>query len=139
MIAEIAIDNDNKIVRRTLRGEIDTDQALKLVQNVSSSVRVNPGYNILVDIRDTSFHPKMGDLLEIAAECSKQLVGFNRKIAFIIPDTEQRKQVARLFKACMEAQGFEFKQFFEYNAAAEWLSSSTIGIQPPPDPIQKAS
>ena len=60
MIAEIAIDNDNKIVRRTLRGEINLDQTLKLVQNVSRSVTLNQDYNILVDIRDTSFYPNVG-------------------------------------------------------------------------------
>ena len=65
MVAEIKIDNDNKIILRTLTGEIYKAQALKLVQNVSLSVKLNRGYSILVDIRDTSYHPKMGDLLEI--------------------------------------------------------------------------
>ena len=123
MIAEIDIDKDRKIVLRTVSGEIDTAQALNLVQNVAIAVNHNPGYNILVDIRDTTFYPEMLDLLEIASECSKQLIGFSRKIAFLIPDTEQRRLVARIFKTCMEAEGFEFKQFFDYDAAIEWLST----------------
>ena len=121
MIAEIDVDIEKKIIQRTLTGEIDTAQARKLVQNVSAAVNLNPDYNILVDIRDTAFHPEMIDLLDIAAECSKQLIGFSRKIAFLIPDTEQRKLVARVFKTCMQAEGFAFKQFHDYDPAIEWL------------------
>ena len=121
MIAEIDIDIHKKIILRTLTGEIDTGHALKLVQNVAKAVNLNPGYHILVDIRDTTFHPEMIDLLEIAAECSKQLIGFSRKIAFLIPDTEQRQLIAKIFKTCMETEGFEFKQFIDGEAAMDWL------------------
>ena len=139
MIAEIDIDNDNKIVQRTLRGEIDINQALKLVQNISRSVNLHQGYNILVDMRDTAFHPGMVELLEIAAECSRKLIGFKRKIAFIIPDTMQRRQVAKLFQTCMEAEGFKFKQFLEYNDAMEWFANSVIDSQSTSEPMQMAS
>ena len=121
MIAEIGIDIDKKIIQRTLTGEIDTAQALKLVQNISATLNDYPGYNILVDIRDTAFNPDMIDLLEIAAECSKQLIGFSRKIVFLIPDTQQRRLVGKIFKACMDAEGFDFQQFFDGKAAMEWL------------------
>lgn len=63
----------------------------------------------------------MIDLLEIAAACSKQLIGFGRKIAFLIPDTEQRKLVAKIFKTFMRTEGFKFKQFFDCEAAMGWL------------------
>ena len=121
MIAEINVDNENKTIQRILTGEIDTNQALSLVREISNSVKIHDGYNILVDMRDTTYQPEMMDLLEIAAECSKQLIDFSRKIAFLIPNTEQRKLVAKIFRTCMEAEGFEFKQFFDYEAAAEWL------------------
>jgi hypothetical protein len=122
MIAEINVDRENRTIQRILTGEIDTNHALSLVSEISNSVQIHDGYNILVDMRDTTFHPEMIDLLEIAAECSKQLIGFNCKIAFLIPETEQRKLVAKTFRICMEAEGFEFKQFFEYDSAMEWLS-----------------
>ena len=121
MIAEINVDNENKTIQRILTGEIDTNQALSLVREISNSVKIHEGYNILVDMRDTTYQPEMMDLLEIAAECSKLLIDFSRKIAFLIPNTEQRKLVAKIFRTCMEAEGFEFKQFFDYEAAAEWL------------------
>ncbi|MGD8242041.1 MAG: hypothetical protein PVF59_04400 [Desulfobacterales bacterium] len=122
MIAEISVDSENRTIQRILIGEIDTNQALSLVREISNSAKMHDDYNILVDMRDTTFHPEMIDLLEIAAECSKLLIGFSCKIAFLIPDTEQRKLVAKIFRTCMEAEGFEFKQFFEYDSAMEWLS-----------------
>ena len=122
MIAEINIDNDNKIVGRTLSGEIDTAQALKLALNISHSVKLNQDYNILIDIRDTTFYPEMVDLFEIAEEFSKLLLDFNQRIAIIIPNTEQRKQVAKLFQICMEAENFNIMHFIDYDDAIEWLS-----------------
>ncbi len=124
MIAEISVDSENWTIQRTLSGEIDTIHALSLVREISNSAKIHEGYNILVDMRDTTFHPDMIDLLEIAAECSKQLTGFSCKIAFLIPDTEQRKLVAKIFRTCMEAEDFEFKQFVDYEAATEWLSTN---------------
>ncbi len=103
MIAEINVDNENKTIQRILTGEIDTNQALSLVREISNSVKIHEGYNILVDMRDTTYQPEMMDLLEVAAECSKLLIDFSRKIAFLIPNTEQRKLVAKIFRTCMEA------------------------------------
>ena len=139
MIAEIDIDNDNKIIQRTVTGELDTNRALELVQNVFLAAQLHHGYSILVDIKATTFEPEMDDLLDIAAECSKRRKDFNHKIAFLIPDTEQRRKTARYFKTCMDIRGFKFKQFFNYKAAKEWLSSSTMDNQSTSDQIQKAS
>ncbi len=122
MTIDIKIDKDRKIIHRTVTGEITTNSAVTLVQNITLATKLHQGYNILVDIRDTTFYPEMTDLLEIATECSRQLIGFNNKIAFLIPNTEQRKQVAKLFKTCMETQGFVFTQFFDYESAVKWLS-----------------
>ncbi len=124
MATEFNIDEERKIIHRTVTGEITKNSAATLVKIISLATKLHQGYNILVDIRDTTFHPEMIDLLEIAEECSRQLIGFNNKIAFLIPNTEQRKQVAKLFKTCMEAQGFMFTQFFDYEAAVEWLSAT---------------
>ena len=44
------------------------------------------------------------------------------KIAFLIPDTIERNRFAMLFRTCMEAQGFAFKQFLDYDTAMAWLS-----------------
>ena len=121
MNTENDIDDDNRIVQINVTGEITTGQASKLVQNISIAVKLNQGYNVLVDIRNATFNPEMVDLFEISSEFSKQLVGFNRKIALLIPNTEKLKQVAKLFRICMEAKGFQFQQFFDYDATVKWL------------------
>jgi hypothetical protein len=121
MNTENDIDDDNRIVQINVTGEITTGQASKLVQNISIAVKLNQGYNVLVDIRNATFNPEMVDLFEISSEFSKQLVGFNRKIALLIPNTEKLKQVAKLLRICMEAKGFQFKQFFDYDATVKWL------------------
>lgn len=122
MIAEIDVVHEQKIIIRNLLGEIDPNQAASLINEIAFAVSQHNGYNILVDIRDTTFEPDMGDLLEIATEFSKQLRSHDRKIAFIIPDTAQRRKVAKLFRTCMETQGFRFMQFFDFEAAIDWLS-----------------
>jgi len=45
-------------------------------------------------------------------------------IAFLIPNAEERIKFARLFKACMEAQGFRFKQLFIRETATDWLTEA---------------
>ncbi len=59
--------------------------------------------------------------LTIAMECKQLRSDFNNKVAFLIPDTEERRRFAELFRACMEAQGFGFQQFFTPDAATAWL------------------
>ena len=64
MIAEINIDHDQKLVIRSLSGEIDPKQVLLLINELALSVEQYQSHHILVDIRDTTFEPEMGDLLE---------------------------------------------------------------------------
>ena len=134
-VAEINIDSDNKIIQSKLTGEINTDQAINLINNLSLAVKLNQGYDILVDNYKTTFEPEMVDLFEIASECSKQLIGFNRKIVLLIPRTEYRKHVADLFRSCMKIKGFNVNQFFDCDAAMEWLTekdrTSSQPLSPP--------
>ena len=122
MKTEIEIDENNKIIQRTVIGELYTERSLSLVRELALSLLTHKGYNVLMDMRETETRPEMLDLMAIASECAKLRSGFNRKIAFLIPDTEERVRFAQLFKACMEAQGFRFRQFFDREAALEWLS-----------------
>ena len=122
MKTEIEIDENSKIIQRTVTGELYTERSLSLVRELALSLLTHKGYNVLMDMRETETKPEMLDLMAIASECAKLRSGFNRKIAFLIPDTEERIRFAQLFKACMEAQGFRFRQFFDREAALEWLS-----------------
>ncbi len=123
MTSEIYVDKERKILRRTISGELNTNRAIEFVQEIALAANLHKDFNILVDIRDTTFHPEMMDLLEIAVACTKNLLRFQARIAFVIPDTAQRIAVAKLFKSCMETQGFSFRQFFDPAEAVEWLAA----------------
>jgi hypothetical protein len=117
------IDEDKKIIERTVSGDLYTERSLQLVRELAVAVNTHKGYNVLMDMRETETKPEMLDLMQIASACANLGSNFDRKIAFLIPDTEDRVRFAQLFKACMEAQGFEFRHFFDRNAAVRWLSN----------------
>jgi len=121
----IKIDKGRKIIQRTVTGELHTERSLKLVREIALAASTHKDYNILMDLQDTESRPEMLDLLAVASECAVLHPVFNNKIAFLIPDAKERGPVARLFKTCMEAQGFRFRQFFDRAAALQWLSPST--------------
>jgi hypothetical protein len=122
MTTDITIDKDKKIIHRTETGEMYTARSLTWVRELALALKFHEGYNILMDLRETETQPEMLDLMAIASECAKLKSDFNNKIAFLIPNTEERVKFATLFKACMETQGFRFKQFFDHATAMAWLT-----------------
>lgn len=118
----IKIDTDKKIIFRTVTGDLYTERSLKLVREIAMVANSHKGYNVLMDMRETETKPEMIDLMMIASACAKLRSDFDTKIAFLIPNTEERVRFAQLFKACMEAQGYRFRQFFDRETAMKWLS-----------------
>ena len=116
------IDKDLKIIKRTMSGVLQTDQAIKLVRDLSMAAKLQKGSNILLDLRGTVIGPEMIDLMAITSAFSTQLSTFDDKIALIITYAEGSFRFATLFKACLVAQGFAFNHFYDYNTAVEWLS-----------------
>jgi hypothetical protein len=122
MTPTLEIDEDRKIIQRTVTGNLFTERSLKLVRELATILNSHSGYNVLMDMRETKSKPERLDLMQIASACAKLSPGLDIKIAFLIPDTEERVRFAQLFKDCMESQGFQFRQFFERDAALEWLT-----------------
>jgi hypothetical protein len=79
----------------------------------------------MLDLRKTDSHMNMGDLIEVSLEFARHREVFKNKIAVIIPNTEERLDIARHFKACMDIQGFDFRQLTDFESAIEWLSEET--------------
>ena len=122
MSSDLEIHENERIVQLTVTGELNADRALAIIDKISLTVKLYPDYNSLVEIQNITYQPDMAELLEVASECSKRLTDFKYKIAYLIPDKTGRKEVAKLFKACMELQGFEVMQFVKYDDALKWLS-----------------
>jgi hypothetical protein len=117
----LEIDKDRKIIQRTATGDLSTARSLELVRELAMALNTHRDYNVLMDMRETGTKPEMLDLMGIASACAQLRSDPDTKIAFLIPNTEARVQFAQRFKACMEAQGFRFKQFFDRDSAIEWL------------------
>jgi|GEM_PF-714528 len=118
----LEIDKEHKIIQRTVTGDLVTERSLELVREIAMVTNAHKGYNVLMDMRETETKPEMLDLMQIASACAKLRSDFDTKIALLIPNTEERVRFAQLFKACMEAQGFRFRQFFDRETALEWLT-----------------
>ena len=121
MSPDIKIYEDQKIIQRSVSGELNTIRSLQLVRELGVAVKLNQGYHILMDLRDTVARPATLDLMEIATACSRYKHDFKAKIAFLIPDMKERSRFAVLFRTCMIAHGFDFKQFYDHDTAIEWL------------------
>lgn len=111
-------------IQKTETGKLDHGRTLNLIHELSAAIKLNSDQDILVDLRDTDVESDMLDLMSFAAECAKYGSDFNKKIAILIPKTPARIETARLFKSCMDLQGFRLKQFFDYEAAIEWLTTT---------------
>lgn len=122
MTTNIKIDKDNKIIQGTESDLSNTDRCIKLAQELSLAANRHKGFNILMDLRKTVTGPEMHDLMAITSACSRLRNGFDNKIAFLIPNTEERVQYAKLFRSCMKIQGFRLKHFFDRETAMEWFS-----------------
>ena len=125
MTADIKIDNERKIIQKTVTGVLTGDRSIRVVREIALSLFIHKGYSVLIDIRDTEPQHETMDLMAIATECAKLRSDFNSKVAVLNPDIEERVRFAQLFKTCMEAQGFIFMQFLDYEPALEWLSAET--------------
>lgn len=109
-------------IRKTASGAIDRDLSIGIVHELSIAANYHADHNIMLDLRKTDLNADMGDLIQISLEFARHKAIFQNKIAVIIPDTEERRELARQFKACMDIQGFEYHHFTDFESAIEWLA-----------------
>jgi hypothetical protein len=131
-LTDIKVRIDQKIIHRKVSGVLHTDRYIELVRELLMAAELHRGYDILVDLRDTVTAPEMIDLMAIVSTWSRLGAGFTNRIAVIIPKVQERARFAQIFKTCMDAQGFNFNQFFDWESATEWLSKP-LTIKPIPD------
>ena len=112
-------------IQKTESGKLDRGRSLNLIHELSAAIQCHKDQNILVDLRDAEVQSDMLDLMTFAAECAKYGADFDKKIAILIPNTAERIETARMFKSCMDIQGFRIRHFFNDEAAIKWLSDLT--------------
>ena len=121
-MTQIKVDKDQKIIHKKVSGVLYTGRSIELVRGLSMAAELYNGYDILMDIRETKTAPEMTDFMAIMSAWSRLAANFDNKIAIVTSKIEQHSRYAQIFKAFMKAQGFRIQQFFEREAAMEWLS-----------------
>jgi hypothetical protein len=122
MPSSVKIYRVGDFIRKTESGKLDLDRSISIVRELAAKASYHKEHNIMLDLRETDLNVNLGDLIHVSLEFASYKEVFNNKIAVLIPNTEKRRQIAKRFKACMDIQGFEFRQFIDFESAIEWLS-----------------
>ncbi|MDJ0887908.1 MAG: hypothetical protein QNI89_11435 [Desulfobacterales bacterium] len=122
MAGKIKVYKIGDFIRYTETGDLDVNRSLLIVNALSIAAKHHLDHHILLDLRETDAKIDISDVMAIAAEFGKHRDAFQNKIAVLIPNTEQRLELAKQVKACMELQSFRFNQFIDFEKAMEWLS-----------------
>jgi hypothetical protein len=122
MPSKIKVYRIKDFIRMTESGLLDLDRSISIIRELATEANYLKNHNILLDLRETDIHASLRDLIEISLEFARHYKVFQNKIAVLIPNTEDRLQIANRLKTCMQMQGFEFNQFFDFEEAIEWLA-----------------
>ena len=110
-------------VRFTETGTLDVTRSVTIVHELSITANHHQDHDILLDLRETDADIDMKGVMDIAAEFGKHRDAFQNKIAVLIPNNEERIALSKQIKACMDLQGFQFNQFFDFEDAMDWLAN----------------
>ena len=121
MNKEEKIDLEQKIIRKSITGELDIKCALKLAEEICDSIESHKDFNILIDIRRTVSRLKILDAMTFVSKFANLSFDYKNRIAWVVSDTDEQVNSAYLVRACMESKGLHFKEFFDYETALGWF------------------
>ncbi len=122
MSSKVKVYRIKDFIRMTESGVLDLDRSISIVRELAYEAKYHRDHNIILDFRETDINANHRDMIQISLEFARYHKAFQNKIAVLIPNTEDRLQIASLLKTSMDYQGFEFKQFFDFEKAIEWLA-----------------
>ena len=126
MATEIKTYRIKDFIKITKAGEIDLDRSRELIREIADAAAHYDDHNLLFDLRETVVATaSMSDLLQLAMDMALHKSLFEKKIANVIPDDDERLLIAENFKACLDIQGFEYNYFTDFESAIEWLSETS--------------
>lgn len=113
----------NDFIRQNEKGGLDFDKSLLMIRELVIAASHHKDHNILIDIRDTEAKLNFVELLSVALEFAKYEDVFRNKIAFLIPDEEERiRRAEYVRKSLVGVMGFTLEYFTDYEKALDWLS-----------------
>ena len=122
MPTELKVYRIKDFIRMTETGTLDLDRSISIILELATEANYHKEHNILLDFRETDIHASHRDMIQISLEFARYHKVFQNKIAVLIPNTDDRLQIANLLKTSMDFQGFEFNQFTDFERAIEWLA-----------------
>lgn len=126
MKTDVKIYNVKDFFRETVSGEVDLEKSLQLAKDFADIACLHNNHNLLPDMRDATISDiNMTDLMKVVLKITSHLHDFKNKIAKVIPDNQERLQIARLFQSCMVLKGFSYEIFTDSEEALDWLSETT--------------
>ena len=123
MAVDIRLYRSEDLLRQTSDGETDIERSKKAVAELAADASLRSDLSLLVDLRDTTGAP-LGEreLLSLGREFGRHKDAFSNKLAFLVPDLEQRVANANFIKACADIVGIELRAFVDADSALNWLS-----------------
>jgi hypothetical protein len=113
-------------IRKNKKGDLNFDESLIMIRELVKAANYHKDHNILVDIRDTLAKLNFIELLTVSLEFAKYNDIFQNKIAFLIPNDEERIARAEYVKeSLVRFKGFKLEYFTDYEKAIDWLSVIT--------------
>jgi len=110
-------------IRKNEEGELDFDRSLLMIRELAEAASYHNDHNILVDIRDTEAKLNFVELLTVALEFAQYEDVFQNRMAFLIPNEEERiRRAEYVKKSLVGVMRFKLEYFTEYEKAMDWLS-----------------
>jgi hypothetical protein len=113
-----------EFIRKNEKGDLDIRRSREIVGVIAKAAMHHKDDNLLIDIRETETKLNFVELLTVALEFAEYEDIFRNRIAFLIPNNEERiRRAEYVKKSLVGVRGFTLDYFTEYEKAIDWLSS----------------
>jgi len=119
MPTHIKIIHAHEFIKATPEGQLDLNESIKLLIDITYASDSMVDYEIIVDTRKMPTIMSITDLYYLAAELAKFSKHLLHKTAILCPI--ERLDYAEFFANCSQNRGFHMKVFTSYEGAMEWL------------------
>ena len=118
---EYKIDDEDKIIHQTFKGEFSMDNLKSAFMKVTNDPNFNPNYNILTDLRECIFNFLPKELESFIPIFKEKLAGSKGKSALLL-DTPYETAISSLHQDEVKNTR-SIRLFSTFEAAIIWLKS----------------
>lgn len=126
MNSEINIGELNNYIQKTETGELDLERSIQIIRELSAAIFFQPENNILIDLSNTTLSAELKvrlmEVVMVCVDCKPH--SFEKKIASVVPDDQERIAHSKIFEAGMRMKDFQYRFFTNYDEATKWLSNA---------------